>query len=79
LLAIGWVLDLTGYQAGVAVQSTATLTGLRVLVSWVPVILLALAMLCASAFPITRLVHRELVAQADRLRARRASAEQPAA
>ena len=79
LLAIGWVLELTGYQAGAAVQTTATLTGLRVLVSWVPVILLALAMLCASAFPITRLVHRELVAQAEKVRARRAPTGQPGA
>jgi GPH family glycoside/pentoside/hexuronide:cation symporter len=77
LLAIGWVLDLTGYQAGVAVQSPATLTGLRVLVSWVPLALLALAILCAAAFPITRRVHRDLVAQAERVRARRALAEQP--
>lgn len=78
LLAIGWVLDLTGYQAGVAAQSAATLTGLRVLVSWVPVVLLALAMLCAAAFPITRLVHRDLVEQAEQVRARRTPARDTA-
>jgi GPH family glycoside/pentoside/hexuronide:cation symporter len=79
LLAIGWVLELTGYQAGAAVQTPATLTGLRVLVSWVPVILLGFAILCAAAFPITRRVHRDLVAQAEQARARRAPAKQPAA
>ena len=57
LLVIGWVLELTGYRAGAATQGAATLTGLRVLVSWVPVVLLILASLCAAAFPITRRVH----------------------
>ncbi len=73
LLAIGWVLELTGYQPGVAVQNSATLTGLRVLVSWVPVVLLIGASIFAAAFPITRRVHQALVAQADRARAARAA------
>lgn len=76
LLAIGWVLELTGYQPGVAAQNAATLTGLRVLVSWVPVVLLVGASLCAAAFPITRRVHQSLVAQADRARVARAAAQQ---
>jgi len=79
LLAIGWVLEFTGYQAGVAAQSGATLTGLRILVSWVPVVLLVLASLCAAAFPITRHVHQRLVAQAEEMRASRAPDRLPAA
>ncbi len=78
LLAIGWVLELTGYQAGAATQSAATLTGLRVLVSWVPVVLLILASLCAAAFPITRHVHMALVARAALARAARVPGQQPA-
>ena len=77
LLAIGWVLELTGYQPGVAVQNSATLTGLRVLVSWVPVVLLIGASIVAAAFPITRRVHHTMVAQADRARAARAAAQRP--
>jgi Na+/melibiose symporter-like transporter len=77
LLAIGWVLELTGYQPGVAVQNSATLTGLRVLVSWVPVALLIGASIVAAAFPITRRVHHTMVAQADRARAARAAAQRP--
>jgi GPH family glycoside/pentoside/hexuronide:cation symporter len=79
LLAIGWVLELTGYQAGAATQSVATLTGLRVLVSWVPVVLLILASLCAAAFPITRRVHLGLVARAAQARATRLAEQAPAA
>ena len=79
LLAIGWVLELTGYQPGAAIQSAATLTGLRVMVSWVPVVLLGAACLAAAAFPITRRIHRSLVDQADEMRAARAAAEQAAA
>ena len=78
LLAIGWVLELTGYQAGAATQGIATLTGLRVLVSWVPVVLLVLASLCAAAFPITRRVHLGLVARAAQARATRLAEQAPA-
>ncbi len=78
LLAIGWILELTGYQAGAATQNAATLTGLRVLVSWVPVVLLILASLCAAAFPITRHVHMALVARAALARAARVPEHQPA-
>lgn len=79
LAAIGWVLELTGYQPDVAVQSQVTLTGLRAMVSWVPLVLLACAILCATTFPITRRRHRELVAQAERMRAARGLTQQPAA
>jgi len=79
LLAIGWVLELTGYRPGAASQAVATLTGLRVMVSWVPVVLLIAACLAAAAFPITRQIHRSLVIQADEMRAARAAAEQAGA
>lgn len=79
LLAIGWVLELTGYRPGAAIQAAATLTGLRVMVSWVPVMLLIAACLAAAAFPITRQIHRSLVIRADEMRAARAAAEQAVA
>ena len=79
LLAIGWMLELTGYRPGAAIQAPATLTGLRVMVSWVPVVLLMAACLAAAAFPITRRIHRSLVIQADEMRAARAAAEQAGA
>ncbi len=79
LLAIGWMLELTGYLPGAAIQSPATLTGLRVMVSWVPVVLLIAACLAAAAFPITRRIHRSLVTRADEMRAARAAAGQAGA
>ncbi len=77
LLGIGWVLELTGYRAGLPTQNIATLTGLRVLVTWLPVLLLCLAIACAALFPITRRVHEGLLAQAERIRLERAASTGP--
>jgi len=69
LLAIGWVLELSGYQPGAAAQPAGALAGIRVLVSWVPAILLVGSIWAASVFPITRSVHRQLAAEAALRRA----------
>jgi Na+/melibiose symporter-like transporter len=69
LLAIGWGLDLAGYQAGAAQQSAATLQVVRTLTSWLPLTLLIVAMLAAGAFPITRAIHREMTVELERRRA----------
>ncbi|HSB88726.1 MAG TPA: glycoside-pentoside-hexuronide (GPH):cation symporter [Anaerolineales bacterium] len=69
LLAIGWALDLAGYQAGAATQTPATLTVVRSLTSWLPFGLLIVAMLAAQAFPITRDVHRRMSLELERRRA----------
>lgn len=71
LMGIGWVLELTGYQPGAAAQPTSALVGIRVLVSWVPAVLLFGAIWAAAVFPITRAVHRRLAAQAAQRRAAR--------
>jgi len=63
LLAIGWGLDLAGYQAGATTQSPATLQVVRSLTSWLPLTLLVVAMLAARAFPITRAIHRQMTAE----------------
>ncbi|OGT28229.1 MAG: hypothetical protein A2Z17_06410 [Gammaproteobacteria bacterium RBG_16_66_13] len=69
LLAIGWGLELSGYQAGAAQQSASALTTMRVLTSWVPLGLLVVAIVAARAFPITRDVHRRMSAELERRRA----------
>jgi GPH family glycoside/pentoside/hexuronide:cation symporter len=68
LLSIGWILDLTGYVPGAAVQSASALTGIRVMVSWIPAVLLLASIAAAAAFPITRAVHRQLSLEAGRRR-----------
>jgi GPH family glycoside/pentoside/hexuronide:cation symporter len=70
LFALGWVLELTHYVPNAAEQSASALTGIRVMITWVPLALLGLAILAAAAFPITRAVHARMVAE---LEARRAS------
>lgn len=69
LLGIGWVLEFSGYQPGAAQQATSTLAAMRLLVSWVPVVLLLASVWAAAAFPITRTVHRQLSEEAARRRA----------
>ena len=69
LLAIGWGLELSGYQAGASQQSPATLITLRALTSWVPLGLLVVAIVAARSFPITREVHRRMSAELERRRA----------
>jgi GPH family glycoside/pentoside/hexuronide:cation symporter len=69
VLAIGWVLDLTGYVANAAQQTGAALTGIRAMVSWVPAALLVLSIASAALFPITRAVHRRLSHEAELKRA----------
>jgi len=68
LLSIGWILELTGYVPGAAVQSQAALTGIRVMVTWVPAALLLASIAAAAAFPITRAVHRQLSLEASERR-----------
>jgi GPH family glycoside/pentoside/hexuronide:cation symporter len=68
LLSIGWILELTGYVPGAAVQSASALTGIRVMVSWIPAVLLVASIAAAAAFPITRAVHRQLSLEAGRRR-----------
>jgi GPH family glycoside/pentoside/hexuronide:cation symporter len=75
LMSIGWVLDLTGYVPGAAQQSAHTLTGIRSLVSWVPVVLLLASIWAAAVFPITREVHRRLSEEAARKRAAKAKVD----
>jgi GPH family glycoside/pentoside/hexuronide:cation symporter len=74
LLAIGWVLELSGYQPGISQQASSALTGMRILVSFVPAVLLLGSIWAAAAFPITRAVHRELTEEANRRRASRETA-----
>ncbi|HET7009742.1 MAG TPA: glycoside-pentoside-hexuronide (GPH):cation symporter [Anaerolineales bacterium] len=69
LLAIGWSLELAGYQAGAATQSPATLQIVRSLTSWLPLALLVVAMLAARTFPITRALHRSMTVELARRRA----------
>jgi glycoside/pentoside/hexuronide:cation symporter, GPH family len=69
VLAIGWVLDLTGYVPNAAQQSASTLTGIRAMVSWVPAVLLVASIASAAFFPITRAVHRRLSEDAKLKRA----------
>ncbi|MEW6568498.1 MAG: MFS transporter [Chloroflexota bacterium] len=76
LLGIGWVLDFSGYQPGAPQQQASALTAMRMLVSWVPALLLVGSAWAAAAFPITRRVHRELVALAAD---RRAAGREPVA
>jgi len=68
LLSIGWILELTGYVPGAAVQRESALTGIRLLVSWIPAGLLVASIAAAAAFPITRAVHRQLSLEARRRR-----------
>jgi len=71
LFVLGWVLDLTGYVPNAAQQTGPALLGIRLMLTWVPIVLLGLAIAAAAAFPITRAVHADLVA---RLAERRAAA-----
>lgn len=67
LFLLGWTLELTRYVPNAETQPAVALTSLRVLVSWVPVVLLLLAILATVLFPITRAVHaRMLVELAER-------------
>mgnify|MGYP001563976487 CR=1 FL=1 len=68
LLAIGWVLEFSGYQPGVSQQLPSALAGIRLLVSWVPAVLLLASIWAASVFPITRQVHLRLAQQASQIR-----------
>ncbi len=61
LFALGWALDLTGYVPNAVAQTGGALLGIRVMLSWVPALLLGLAMLSAAAFPITRAVHARML------------------
>jgi GPH family glycoside/pentoside/hexuronide:cation symporter len=70
LFALGWMLEWTGYVPNAAAQSARALTGIRVMMTWVPLALLGLAIMAAVAFPITREIHARMVAE---LEARRAS------
>jgi GPH family glycoside/pentoside/hexuronide:cation symporter len=72
LLSIGWILDLTGYVPGAAVQRETALTGIRLLVSWIPAALLVASIAAAAAFPITRAVHKQLSLEAEQRRATQA-------
>ncbi len=48
LLSIGWILEFTGYVPGAATQPEAALTGIRVLVSWIPAVLLLASIAVAA-------------------------------
>lgn len=65
LLPIGWALEFSGYRPGASEQTTSALTTMRVMVSWVPAILLPGTVWAAAAFPITREVHRRLAPRSD--------------
>ncbi len=74
LLAIGWTLEFSGYRPGASEQSSSALTAMRMMVSWVPAILLLGSVWAAAAFPITRDVHRRLAEEAAALRQRNLAA-----
>jgi GPH family glycoside/pentoside/hexuronide:cation symporter len=71
LAAVGWVLELTGYQPNAVAQTPTALLGIRMLTTWVPAALLVGAIAAAAAFPITRSVHRALSEELTRRRAAR--------
>jgi Na+/melibiose symporter-like transporter len=71
VLAIGWTLEWTGYVPGAQQQSAAALTGIRVLTSWVPLLLLVGSALLSAAFPLTRSSHRALTEEVNRRRLQR--------
>jgi GPH family glycoside/pentoside/hexuronide:cation symporter len=74
LAAVGWVLELTGYQPNALTQAPRALLGIRLLTTWVPAALLVGAIASAAAFPITRGVHRALNEELARRRAARRAA-----
>ncbi len=71
LAAVGWVLELTGYQPNAPVQTAQAMLGIRALTTWAPAALLLGAIAAAAAFPITRSVHRAMNEELARRRAAR--------
>lgn len=69
LFLIGIMLEKTGYVANATQQADAALTGIRMLISWIPVAMLGASMLAAYAFPITREVHAGMLEELSRRRA----------
>lgn len=59
LAFIQWVLSVSGYTAG-ADQTPGTLVAMRLLIGPLPAALLAVSMLCAVRFPITKRRHEEI-------------------
>jgi GPH family glycoside/pentoside/hexuronide:cation symporter len=54
LAAIPWILDRTGYVPNAAIQNTATLNAIRIMIGPVPAVLLSLSIFFAWKFPISR-------------------------
>lgn len=68
LFVLGWTLELTGYVPNAEIQPPPALTGIRLMLTWVPVLLLGLSVLAAAAFPITREVHAKMLDELDERR-----------
>ena len=58
----GWGLNIAGYVANVE-QSAGSLMGIRILITFVPLIFIILGMILISFFPIDEKMHRQIVAQ----------------
>ena len=58
----GWGLNIAGYVAN-AEQSAGSLMGIRILITFVPLIFIILGMILISFFPIDEKMHRQIVAQ----------------
>jgi GPH family glycoside/pentoside/hexuronide:cation symporter len=65
------VLEATGYNADLAQQPASAVNGIRFIVGPVPAVLLALGILFALLYPLSREQHRKVV---EELAARRAAA-----
>jgi GPH family glycoside/pentoside/hexuronide:cation symporter len=63
LSLIGPALAWSGYAEGAGQQSAQVLTTIRLLISWLPAVLLLTAIVVARSYPISRASHTELRAQ----------------
>jgi GPH family glycoside/pentoside/hexuronide:cation symporter len=63
-LILGVLLDVIGYQAGIE-QSEATLTGLRMIIVFVPLVGVITSVACIYFYPLTPRRHAEIVAELD--------------
>lgn len=60
-VVVGVGLQMVGFNASLAVQSDATLQGIRMLYAWAPSIILALGVIAAICYPLTKKKYNELV------------------
>jgi len=73
------ILELTGYQAGSAVQPDSALTGIRLLIGPIPALLLTGGIVFAIFYPLSRDQHQKIVAELrERRKARKGKQAKPA-